>query len=124
AVVVADERQQVPRRQLQLTQELLVAEGLVADDVDLANLRALTLLDLDGDAHAVIRKLLDRRRDLPAVLAAGVVFLGQRSRDLVEDRAIVGLPAGETDVAQGLRECIVLDVLVAAEGELLDRRPL
>src|SRR5690606_17944359 len=99
-------------------------EHLVADDVDLTNLRALALLDLERHADAVIRQILDRGRDPRAVFAARVVLLGQHHRDLVEHGAIERLAAREADVAERLLERLVGNVLVAAERELRDRRTL
>src|SRR5690606_37931270 len=124
AVVVADEREQVAGRQLELIEQLLVGEHLVADDVDLTNLRALALLDLERHADAVVRQILDRGRDPRAVFAARVVLRGQHHRDLVEHGAIERLAAREADVAERLLERLVGNVLVAAERELRDRRTL
>ena len=67
---------------------------------------------------------LDGRRDLRRVLAAAVVLLGQRLRQLIERRAIEGLARREPVLGQHLLEVVVLDVLVAVERELEDRRAL
>src|SRR5690606_20599640 len=124
AIVVSDERQQAAGRELELLEELLVVESLVADDVDLTNLRPFALFDLERDAHAVVRQFLDRRRDLRTVLTARVVLLGEIPLHLVEHRAVEGLAAREADVPQRAFERLVRNILVAAELELFDRRPL
>ena len=124
AVVVADERQPVARGELEVGDDLVFFERRVADDVDLANLRAIALLDLDRDPHAVVLEVLDRRRDLRRVLAAPVVLLGQRLCELIERRAIEGLARGEPVLGEDFLQVVVLDVLVAVERELEDRRPL
>ncbi len=109
---------------LKSSSSVVVAERFVADDVDLPDLRALALDDVDRDLDPVAGHFLDLGVDLHAVLAARVVLVGQEALDLVQRRLVVGLAARESDVAQRLLEVLGLDVLVAGDREALDRRPL
>ena len=102
----------------------LVVEHLVADDVDLANARHVALGDGDVDAHPVARQILDLGVDLHAVLAVGVVLALQFLAQLVERRGHEHPPGGQARLAQALLQILGLDVLVAGDVQLGDRRPL
>jgi hypothetical protein len=123
-VVAANERQPVARGQLEVADDVLLFERSVADDVDLANLGAIALLDLNRDADAIVVERLDRRCHLRGVFASAVVLLGQRLRELVERRAVEGLARLQPVLRQHFLEVVVLNVLVAVERELENRGPL
>ena len=123
-VVLLDEREPVAGVQLEAREDLLVGERRIADDVHLADLRAVSLDDIDRDAHFVVAEVFDVRRDFRAVLAAAVVLLGQRAGHVLEHRAVERLALREADVRERFLQVVVLDVLVARELELRDRRPL
>ena len=110
--------------QLEAREDLLVGERRIADYVHLADLRAVSLDDIDRDAHFVVAEVFDVRRDFRAVLAAAVVLLGQRAGHVLEHRAVERLALREADVRERFLQVVVLDVLVARELELRDRRPL
>ena len=107
---------------LKSVEQVVVAERLVADDVDLPDLRALALDDVDRDLDAVAGDFLDLGVDLHGVLAAREVLVGEEALDFVERRLVERLAAREADVAQRLLEVLGLDVLVAGDREALDRR--
>src|SRR5690606_22262246 len=96
----------------------------VADQVDVADLGGLAFLDRDGDVDAVAVELAHRRADLDVVLAAVVVLAGELLGHAVQAEAVEGLALGQADVAQALEQFLALDVLVAGDGELVDRRAL
>ena len=124
AVVVANERHPVAGGELEVADDVFLFERRVADDVDLADLGAIAFFDLNRDADAVVLERLDGRRDLRRVFAAPVVLVGQRLRQLIERRAIERLARREPVLGQHLLEIFVLDVFVAVERELEDRRTL
>ena len=124
AVVLLVPGQPVGRLQLEAFEQVFVAESLVADDVDLADLRALALDDVDRDLHAIAGDLLDLGVDHHAVLAAREILVGEEALDFVERRLVEGLAPRETHVAQRLLEVFGLDVLVARDREALDRGAL
>ena len=77
----------------------------------------LILTRLPGD-------FLDGRVDARRVFAARAVLVLQERLHVLEHGAIEGLALREADVAQGLVQVFVLDVLVALELEALDGRAL
>src|SRR5690606_7296659 len=95
----------------------------IADQVDVPDLGGLAFLDLDRDVDAVAVEAGDRRDDLDVVLAAVVVLPGQLLGDTVQGQPVEGLALGQPDVAQPPGQVLGLDVLVAAQGEPVDRRP-
>src|SRR6185436_18909419 len=110
--------------ELEAFAQLLLREGFVADDVDLADLGALALADPDLEPHLIAGSFLDRRIDAHAVLALAEVHVGEALRQAIEHGAIEGLAGGEAHVAQGLLQVLGLDVLVARDLEALDGRAL
>ncbi len=95
----------------------------VADDVDLADLRATPFLDVEVDAHAVVGQVLDLRIDAHRVLAAAVVLVGEVLRHFLERRAVEGLARRQPDIAERFLQVLGLDVLVALDLDALERRP-
>ena len=124
AVVLAVPGQPVRGLQLEAVEQLVLAVGPVADDVDLADLGALALDDVDGDPHLVARHLDHVGVDLDRVLAAAEVLVGQVPGDFLQHRAVEGLALRQADVAQRALQVLGLDVLVALDLEALDRGPL
>ena len=96
AVVLPVPGQPVRRLQLELLAQFVLGEGLVADDVDLLDLRALAFLDVDGDADLVVRQVGDLGVHAHAVLAARVVLVGQETVDFVERGLVEHLALGQT----------------------------
>ena len=72
--------------------------------------------------HLVAGQIGDLGIDAHRILAAAEVLVGEVLLDLIEHRAIEGLAGGQSDVAQTLLQILGLDVLVALDLELGDRR--
>ena len=110
--------------QLQQLAQFLVREGLVADDVDLADLGDVAFVDVEHDVDAIT---FDRRHgggDLHAVQAVRQVLalqflLGAVDRGLVED-----LGLADPDLLQRLDQHVLLELLGAREVDRGDRRTL
>src|SRR6185369_13093958 len=103
---------------------VLFLELRIADEADLADLRARALGDIDLDANQVVGLILHPGVDSNAVLALAEILLGQALLDLFQYRAIVGLAGCQPHVAQRLGEILGLDGLVALDLEALDRGAL
>src|SRR6185437_6715288 len=88
AIARAPEIEPVRRLELEAFAQLLLGEGLVADDVDLADLRPLALADLDLEFDLIARGLLDGRVDPHAVLPLTEVHVGEALLQAIEDRAV------------------------------------
>ncbi|GIX35375.1 MAG: hypothetical protein KatS3mg126_1154 [Lysobacteraceae bacterium] len=123
-VVTPIPRQPVGGARLPAFGDLLVAEGLVADDVDVADLGRPPLLDVDGQIDPVAVELGHRGGDGDVVLAAVVVLPHQLLGHALQLQAVEGLALGEADLLQALEQFLGLDVLVADQGDLVDRRTL
>ncbi|MNV53693.1 hypothetical protein D3C71_1458510 [compost metagenome] len=103
-------------------QDVLGRELLGADQVDVLDLGGLAFLDRDGDVHAVAVQRAHRRGDVHVVLATVVVLAAQFLGHAVQAQAVEGATLGQADVAQALEQLVALDVLVAGDGQLVDRR--
>ena len=103
--------------------DLLVAVAVVADQVDVADLRRLAFLDVQGQVDAVAVEPLHARADLDAVLAAVVVLAVQFLGDAIQVEAVEGLAFGQADVLEALQQVFGLQVLVADQGQLVDGGP-
>ncbi len=90
----------VRRLQLERIQHFLLFESAIADEVDLADLRALAFLDLDLDLHPVAGLLLNLRIHAHGVFSAAVVLVCQVLGDIFEHRAVKRLAGGKADIAQ------------------------
>jgi len=123
-VVLLVPRQPVRGFQLQGAEHFLLFEPGVADQVDLFDLGALALLDVDDDVDLVARQLRDLGIDAHGVFAAAEVLVGEVLLHFIEHRAVEGLAGRKAHVAQALLQVLGLDVLVALELELGDGRPL
>ena len=117
-------RQPVRRLELEVLEDFFFGVRLVADQIDLADSRALAFFDVDLHAHTVIRQLFDFGRDTHGVFATAEILIGEVLLDVLEHRTIEGLARGKTHVAQTLGQILGLDVLVTLELEALDRRTL
>ena len=124
AVVLLVPGQPIRRFQLERLEHVLVLELGVADQVDHLDLGALALLDVDHDVDLVARQVGDLGVHAHRVFAAAEILIGEVLLDFVEHRPVEGLALRETDVAQALLQILGLDVLVALDLELGDRRPL
>jgi hypothetical protein len=124
AIVLFVPGQQIRRLQLEAAENVLFLEGRIADEVDHADFGALAFLDVDDDLDLVAGQIGDFGVDAHCVFAAAEVLIGQILFDLIEHRAIEDLAVGEPDVAQALLQIFGLDVFVALDLELRDRRPL
>ena len=123
-VVAAVPAQPVVLARLPAVEDVLLLELVVADQVDVADLGRLAFLDVDGDVDAVAVQPRHGRGDLDVVLAAVVVLARQVLGDLVQRQPVEGFAFGQADVLKALEQVVGLDVLVAAQGELVDRRTL
>ena len=123
-VVLRIPRRPVGGARFEIVADFLVGEGVVAEDVDFLDLRHLAFADLDFHRHPVAIELGDVRQHRDVVLAPVVVLVDQFLPDPVQRQAIEGLAFGQADFLQALLQVVGLDVLVAAQGELADRRPL
>ena len=99
-IVLAEPREPVRRVEFEILANLVLVERLVAHDVYLSDLRAITLVDIDLDANRVVRPVLDLRFDDDAVFATVVVLLAQEHLNVVQHRAVERAAAGKTDAAQ------------------------
>ena len=124
AVILLVPGQNVRGVQLEGGEHILVLELGVAHQIDHLDLGALAFLDVDQDVDFVARQIRDLGIDAHGILAAAEVLIREVLLHFVEDRAIEGLALREADVAQALGEILGLDVLVALDLELRDRRPL
>ena len=124
AVVLLVPGQPVRRLQLEGVENVLFLELGVADEIDHLDLGALAFLDVDQHVDLVARQIGDLGVDAHGVLAAAEILVGEVLLHLVEHRSVEGLALGETHVAQALGQILGLDVLVALDLELRDRRPL
>ena len=97
---------------------------LVADDVDVADLGRPAFLDVDRDVDPVAVQARHRRRDAHVVLAAVVVLAHQLLGHAVEIEAVEGFAFGQADVVEAAGQVLGLDVLVAGQGQAIDRRTL
>ncbi len=104
--------------------DVLVLELLVAHQIDVLDARGLAFLDRDLDVDAVAVQARDGRCDLGVVLAAVLVLAGQLLAHLVEDQAVEGVTFGHAVFLEALHQVFGLDVLVAGDLELVDRRAL
>ncbi|MEZ5459858.1 MAG: hypothetical protein R3E65_11305 [Steroidobacteraceae bacterium] len=124
AVVLLVPGKPVRRFQLEVLEDVVLAEAGIADDIDLANARPLAFLDVDLDLDAVAGHVLHGGVDAHGVLAARVVLVRQELADVLQHGTIEGLAGRQPDVAQRLGQILGLDVLVALELEAFDRGPL
>jgi len=122
-VVAGDETEQVRGRQGKGATQGFVVEHLVADDVDLADARDVPFGDGDVDPHPVSGQVGDFGVDLHAVLAVGVVLALQFLAQLVERRRHEHPAGGQARLAQAFLQVLGLDVLVAGDVQLGNRRP-
>src|SRR5690606_17137348 len=99
-------------------------ENLVADQVDVADLGGLAFLDRDRDIDAVARQLGHGRGDRDVVLAAVVVLPGQLLGNAVKAELVERVALGQADVGEAFEQVLRFQVLVAAEGQGVDRRTL
>ena len=106
-----------------LAQHVLIV-GFVADDVDMADLRRGPFVHVDRHVHPVAVQVRHRGRDLDVVLAAVVVLAGQLLGHPVQGEAVEGIALGQADLRQTAHQVLGLDVLVAGQGQAVDRRAL
>src|SRR5690606_32846113 len=99
-------------------------EAVIADDVHLADLRALAFLYVDRDAYGIVWTFLDVRINDDRILAAIVILLAEELLHIIQHGTVEGASASQPDVAQGVHEIFGLDVLVALDREVFDRRSL
>ena len=97
---------------------------MVAGDVDVLDRGDLAFGDDDRQLDAVAVERDDLRLDRDVVLAAVVVLAGQFLRHAVEREAVERLAFGQADVLEALEQILGLEVLVALQFDLRDRRPL
>ncbi|MNI62755.1 hypothetical protein D3C73_1180880 [compost metagenome] len=88
----------------------------------MADLGRLAFLDRDGDVDTVAVQRAHRRGDVDGVFATIVVLAAQFLGHAVQAQAIEGAAFGQSDVGQALEQLVGLDVLVAGDGQLVDRR--
>ena len=112
------------RRELHELEQLLLAERVVADDVDRPDLRHLALVDGEVHRDAVAVERRDRRRDRDAVAPGGEVLALDLLLGLVDQRLVVGATFGDPVVAQRLAHLVGGEFLHPDEVDLRDRRPL
>ena len=86
------------------------------------DLGGLALGNGDGHIDAVSIERLHRRRDAHIVLAAVVVLPGQFLGHALDVELVVGFTLGQADVVEALGQLLGLDVLVADQRDLRDRR--
>src|SRR5690606_1742797 len=103
---------------------ILLVKAVISNDVHLADFRAFAFLHVDADANGIIGTLLHVRIDDHGVLAAVVILLPKKLLHVVQHGTVKRSSASEPHVTQGIHEVFGLDVLVALDGEVLDRRPL
>jgi len=97
---------------------------VVAEDFDFLDLGNLAFADLQVDGDAIAVQLGHVRDHRDVVLAAVVVLADQLLLYVVQCQPVEGLALGEADFLQAFLQVIGLDVVVAADGQLGDRRPL
>ena len=102
----------------------LVGKCVVADNVQFLDLGRFALADFDIDSDAIAFQLGNMRRYRDVVLAAVVILTDQFLLHIVQCQAVEGLTLGEADLLQPLLQVIGFDVLVAADRQLGNRRPL
>ena len=95
--------------------------GVVADEVDLLDAGLVAFVDLEDEIDAVVRQLDDLRIDRDVEAAAAAIDF--------DDALHVGLHRRPRQRAARLRlhfglELLVLDLLVALEGDAVDDRVL
>src|SRR5690348_373058 len=117
-VVLGLPRHQVRRAGLEIVADLLVGVGVVAEDVDLADLGGLALADLDVDGDTVAVEPGHVRLDRHVVLAAVVVLPDQLLLHAVDGQPVEGLAFGDAGLLEALLQVVGLDVVVAADVEL------
>ena len=109
---------------LEIVADLLRLEGLVADDVQVLDARRLALDDVDGHFDAVAVEVDHGRLHRNVVLAAVVVLAGQFLLHGIELEAVEGFAFGQADALEALAQVFFLEILVAAQRHLGNRRPL
>src|SRR6185312_11608338 len=101
-VVLGVPRHQVRRAGLEIVADLLVGVGVVAEDVDLADLGGLALADLDVDGDTVAVEPGHVRLDRHVVLAAVVVLPDQLLLHAVDGQPVEGLAFGDAGLLEAL----------------------
>src|SRR5438445_6501892 len=120
-IVTRIPRGPVRRVRLEVRADFLLAESLVADDVDALDLGNFAFGDVDRQLDAVAVEVDHRGLDRDVVLAAVVVLARQFLRHAVEREAVERLAFGQADVLQALEQVFFLEVLVALDLDLRDR---
>ena len=107
--------QPVASTQLHLLAQIGLAEGLAADDVDFLDARGQTFGDVEAEVDAVARHRRDRGHNLGGVQAAVDVLALELLLGLVGQGLVKGAAFGQADVAQGLGQCVLVELLGADE---------
>lgn len=123
-VVLRVPREPVRRGQLHLVAQRARLERLVADEVDLANLRARAFGDREQDRHAVRVDRRDRRRHFRRVEAARQILALELLLRLVDERLVVVTPLRQAHGLQRLVQVVLVEFLDAGEVDRRDRRTL
>src|SRR5699024_8444578 len=105
-----------------LVLELIIVEMLVADDVDVLDLRHRAFLHGDIDGDPIIRQLRDFGIDLDAVVTIGIVLALKFLHQLIQQRAPEQLATGQSLFLQGFLELVATDLLVALDAQTRNLR--
>ena len=104
-----------------LLAQALILEGLVADDVDAANLGLVALVDLENEIDAILLKVDDLRFDPRSEAALALVKLD----NALDVRADLGAGKDLARLQLDLRDdLVVLDALVTLQDDAVDDRIL
>ncbi|TLD44349.1 MAG: hypothetical protein FAZ92_03390 [Accumulibacter sp.] len=105
-------------------QQVLLANGIGADDVDLPDARRLTLVDGEVDRHPVALEWCDGRRDRHRVPAARQILPLQLLLGLLQRCPVEGPRDGDAHFLQSLDQLVLVELLQADKIDLRDRRAL
>ena len=114
----------VGRVRLEILEDLLGLEGLVADDVEVPDLGRLAFGDVDRHFDAVAIEVDHRGLDRDVVLAAVVVLAGQLLLHRIELESVECLAFGQANALEALAQIVFLEILVAADRDLRNRGSL
>ncbi len=94
-----------------------IAIGLVTDEIDVGDLRAITFVDDEGEVHAPLPHRNDLRRDLDVATTNGRVGFAQTLDVGVDELLVVWSKRLRLNDS---RQLVVLDLAVAVEDDLVD----
>ena len=123
-IVLRVPRQPVGRGQLHLVAQVAFLEGLVADDIDLANLGGRAFVHREGDRHTIGVDRRNGSRHVGGVVAARDVLALDFLLGAVDQRLVVVARFGHAHATQCAAQCVLVELLEADELELRDGRTL